>query len=59
MRLYVDTMPVRFLLVTGDEAVCRESTNLLGGGLTCVAVKKGLGRYSARQIPPRPGKRND
>src|SRR5881409_3779923 len=40
------------LLVTGDEAVCREATELLGEGLTTVAVKKGLGRYSARQIPP-------
>ena len=40
------------LLVTGDEAVCRESKELLGDGLTTVAVKKGLTRYSARQIPP-------
>lgn len=40
------------LLVTGDEAVCRESKALLGDGLTTVAVKKGLPRYSARQIPP-------
>ena len=40
------------LLVTGDEAVCRESTELLGDGLTTVAVKKGLSRYAARQIPP-------
>src|SRR5438093_309557 len=40
------------LLVTGDEAVCREATELLGGGLTTVAVKKGLGRFSARQIAP-------
>ncbi len=40
------------LLVTGDEAVCRESTALLGDGLTTVAVKRGLTRYSARQIPP-------
>jgi len=39
------------LLVTGDEAVCREATALLGDGLTTVAVKKGLGRYSARQFP--------
>lgn len=43
---------VPVLLVTGDVAVCRESTELLGEGLTTVAVKKGLGRYSARQIPP-------
>ena len=41
------------LLVTGDEAVCRESKALLGEGLTTVAVKRGLTRYSARQIPPR------
>lgn len=40
------------LLVTGDEATCREGRELLGDGLTTVAVKKGLGRYSARQIPP-------
>jgi D-amino peptidase len=40
------------LLVTGDEATCREATELLGDGLTTVAVKKGLGRFSARQVPP-------
>jgi D-amino peptidase len=40
------------LLVTGDQAVCREAVDLLGSGLTTVAVKKGLGRFSARQIPP-------
>lgn len=40
------------LLVTGDEAACREGRELLGAGLTTVAVKKGLGRFSARQIPP-------
>ena len=41
------------LLVTGDEASCREGRALLGDGLTTVAVKKGLGRFSARQFPPR------
>ena len=40
------------LLVTGDTAVCREAKDLLGSGLTTVAVKKGLGRFSARQFPP-------
>ena len=44
------TCPVA--LVTGDEAVCREAKALLGDGLTTVAVKTGLGRFSARQIPP-------
>lgn len=43
---------VPILLVTGDEATCREVSDLLGSGLTTVAVKKGLTRYSARQIPP-------
>ena len=38
------------LLVTGDEAACREGKELLGAGLTTVAVKKGLGRFSARQF---------
>jgi D-amino peptidase len=40
------------LLVTGDESVCREATELLGDGLTTVSVKKGLGRFSARQLTP-------
>ncbi len=40
------------LLVTGDQAVCREGSELLGSGLTTVAVKKGLGRFSARQVTP-------
>jgi len=40
------------LLVTGDEATCREARELLGSDLTTVAVKRGLSRYSARQIPP-------
>ncbi|MCI0398120.1 MAG: M55 family metallopeptidase [Chloroflexi bacterium] len=40
------------LLVTGDDATCREARELLGEGLTTVAVKRGLTRYSARQIPP-------
>jgi D-amino peptidase len=40
------------LLVTGDEASCREGRELLGDGLTTVAVKKGLGRFSARQLAP-------
>src|SRR5215210_8230214 len=39
------------LLVTGDEAACREGQTLLGDGLTTVAVKRGFGRFSARQLP--------
>src|SRR6476646_3634816 len=35
------------LLVTGDQAVSREARALLGDGLTTVAVKTSLGRYSA------------
>jgi len=40
------------LLVTGDRATCDEGRALLGDGLTTVAVKEGIGRYGARQIPP-------
>ncbi len=40
------------LLVSGDHVTCQEARALLGDRLTTVAVKQGLGRYSARQIPP-------
>jgi D-amino peptidase len=40
------------LLVTGDDATCREGTELLGEGLTTVRVKTGIGRFSARHVPP-------
>jgi len=39
------------LLVTGDEASCREGKALLGEGLTTVPVKWGLGGMSARMLP--------
>ena len=40
------------LLVTGDRATCEEARELLGPELVTVSVKEGLGRFSARQIPP-------
>jgi D-amino peptidase len=40
------------MLVTGDGAVCREATALLGEGVTTVPVKWGIGGLSARNIPP-------
>ncbi len=40
------------LLVTGDEAACREAKDLLGEGLTTVAVKKGIGARAARNLTP-------
>jgi D-amino peptidase len=40
------------LLVTGDTAVCSEARELLGEGLVTVSVKKGFGRFSARNIAP-------
>jgi D-amino peptidase len=39
------------LMVTGDEATCAEGVELLGDGLTTVAVKRGLGAHSARMVP--------
>jgi D-amino peptidase len=41
------------LMVTGDAASCREGQELLGPGLTTVAVKQAFGRNSARQVAPR------
>ncbi len=43
---------VPVVLVTGDEAVCSEARELLGENLPTVAVKKGLSRFSARQVAP-------
>jgi D-amino peptidase len=40
------------LLVTGDEAACREGRALLGDALTTVAVKTGIGEQSARNVAP-------
>ena len=40
------------LLVTGDEASCREGRDLLGDGLTTVSVKRGIGARSARNVAP-------
>src|SRR6476646_8204380 len=40
------------LLVTGDQAACREGRELLGEGLTTVQVKTALGRFSGRHKTP-------
>ena len=40
------------LLVTGDGASCREGSQLLGAGVTTVAVKEAFGRTSARHTAP-------
>jgi D-amino peptidase len=40
------------VLVTGDRAAGREAKALLGDGLTTVAVKEGIGRFSARNVAP-------
>jgi D-amino peptidase len=41
------------LLVTGDQAACREARGLLGDRLTTVAVKEGLGTMTARMLAPK------
>jgi D-amino peptidase len=40
------------LMVTGDQATCAEARELLGDALITVPVKEGLGRYTARHLPP-------
>jgi D-amino peptidase len=39
-------------LVSGDDVVCAEASELLGPGLRTLAVKRALGRYSARHLAP-------
>jgi D-amino peptidase len=41
------------VLVTGDDAACREGKELLGEGVTTVQVKRGLGLQSARLLAPK------
>ncbi|MCX8081929.1 MAG: M55 family metallopeptidase [bacterium] len=43
---------VPVILVSGDEAACKEAKATLGENLPCVAVKKGISRESAVLIPP-------
>ena len=40
------------VLVTGDRQTCAEAADLLGDALTTVAVKTGIGRFSARHLAP-------
>jgi D-amino peptidase len=40
------------LLVTGDDASCREGRELLGDGVTTVSVKSGFSSFSARNLTP-------
>ena len=40
------------VLVTGDDVACAEARELLGEGLTTVAVKTGLGTTAARNVAP-------
>src|SRR5947209_19678042 len=41
------------VFVSGDEATCREVTALLGDEVTTAPVKKGLSRFSARNMAPK------
>jgi len=45
------------VLVTGDEAVCRQTTELLGPQVLPVAVKQGIGAVSGVLIPPKRARR--
>ena len=40
------------VMVTGDEAACREATDFLGEEVVTVPVKKGYGRESCLMVPP-------
>jgi len=40
------------VFVSGDTATCKEVAAIVGAGITQAAVKKGLGRFSARNMAP-------
>jgi D-amino peptidase len=43
---------IPLVLVTGDEAACRETREFLGEEVVTVAVKKGFSRESCLMVPP-------
>jgi D-amino peptidase len=43
---------IPIVLVTGDEAACREAREFLGENVVTVSVKKGYGRESCLMVPP-------
>ena len=43
---------IPIVLVTGDEAACREAREFLGERVVTVAVKKGYNRESCLMVPP-------
>jgi D-amino peptidase len=43
---------IPIVLVTGDEAACREAREFLGENVVTVSVKKGHGRESCLMVPP-------
>jgi D-amino peptidase len=48
---YAGAFGVPTILVTGDEAACREARQFLGEAVVTVAVKKGIGREAAVLYP--------
>lgn len=49
--LYAGAFGVPTIMVTGDEATCREARQFFGSDVVTVAVKKGLARESALLYP--------
>ncbi len=42
---------VPVIMLSGDDQVCRQAREILGGGVVTVEVKQGVGRYAARLAP--------
>jgi len=53
MAAFAGSFGVPVTLVTGDQAACEEARHFLGDKVALASVKQGLGRYSARMLPPR------
>jgi D-amino peptidase len=49
--LIAGSFGVPVVMLSGDVAVCKQASELLGVGVTTVAVKEALGRTAARLVP--------
>jgi D-aminopeptidase len=52
MAALAGSFDVPLIFVSGDEAVCRETPTYVGDKVVTAAVKKGLGRFTARYLAP-------
>jgi D-amino peptidase len=48
--LVAGAFKVPVVFISGDKAVCQQAKEILGDGITAIAVKEGIGRYAAKNL---------